>query len=230
MTIVVNPNVTPTFTQVAAICVGATINPLPTTSVNGITGTWLPVLNNTATTTYTFTPTAGQCATTATMTIVVNSVATPTGMSTQSFVQGATIANLDVNPSNVIWFSTNANALANSNPLPSNTLLVNATTYYAVSESGSCRSTPFAVTVSETLGVENQTKIEFSLYPNPAENMLHIDTLSDIKLVEVFGILGQIVIKTNQKQINVSNLSKGMYMIKIQDTKNTVSTKKFIKN
>jgi hypothetical protein len=60
--------------------------------------------------------------------------------------------------------------------------------------------------------------------------MLHIDTLSDIKLVEVFGILGQIVIKTNQKQINVSNLSKGMYMIKIQDTKNTVSTKKFIKN
>jgi hypothetical protein len=46
--------------------------PLPTTSLNSITGTWSPALNNTTTTTYTFTPIAGQCATTATMTIIVN--------------------------------------------------------------------------------------------------------------------------------------------------------------
>ena len=38
--------------------------PLPTTSLEGITGTWSPALDNTATTTYTFTPDAGQCATT----------------------------------------------------------------------------------------------------------------------------------------------------------------------
>ena len=69
MTVTVNPNVTPTFTAVAAICSGATINPLPTTSNNGVTGTWSPALNNTTSTTYTFTPTAGQCANTTTMTI-----------------------------------------------------------------------------------------------------------------------------------------------------------------
>ena len=34
--------------------------------------TWAPALNNTATTTYTFTPTAGLCANTTTMTITVN--------------------------------------------------------------------------------------------------------------------------------------------------------------
>jgi hypothetical protein len=62
----------PTFTAVAPICSGATLSALPTTSSNGITGTWSPALDNTATTTYTFTPTAGQCATTATLTIVVN--------------------------------------------------------------------------------------------------------------------------------------------------------------
>ena len=44
---------------------------LPTTSTNGITGTWSPEINNTATTTYTFTPDAGQCATTATLTITI---------------------------------------------------------------------------------------------------------------------------------------------------------------
>jgi Putative metal-binding motif/Secretion system C-terminal sorting domain len=75
VTITVNPpNIEPQFTQVAPICAGATLAVLPTTSNNStaITGTWSPALNNLATTTYTFTPTAGQCATTATMKIVVN--------------------------------------------------------------------------------------------------------------------------------------------------------------
>ena len=72
LTITVNPSVTPTFNPVAAICSGAALAPLPTTSTNGITGTWAPALNNTATTTYTFTPAAGPCATTATLTITVN--------------------------------------------------------------------------------------------------------------------------------------------------------------
>ena len=61
---------TPAFTQVASICSGGSFT-LPTTSNNGITGTWSPAINNTATTTYTFTPTAGQCATTATMSVTI---------------------------------------------------------------------------------------------------------------------------------------------------------------
>jgi gliding motility-associated-like protein len=74
MTITVNAPIIPTFAQVAAICTGATLSPLPTTSTNGISGTWSPSLNNLATTTYTFTPTTGICATIQTMTITVNSV------------------------------------------------------------------------------------------------------------------------------------------------------------
>jgi hypothetical protein len=51
--------ITPTFNPVTAICSGATLVPLPTTSLNNITGTWSPALNNTTTTIYTFTPAAG---------------------------------------------------------------------------------------------------------------------------------------------------------------------------
>ena len=71
--ITVNPVITPTFANVNAICEGENLTPLPTTSQNGVTGTWSPILNNLATTTYTFTPTAGQCANTITLTIAVNS-------------------------------------------------------------------------------------------------------------------------------------------------------------
>ncbi|WP_284652638.1 gliding motility-associated C-terminal domain-containing protein [Flavobacterium terrisoli] len=73
VTVTVNPATTPTFNPVAPICAGQTLNALPTTSTNAITGTWSPALNNMATTTYTFTPTAGQsCVSNATLTITVN--------------------------------------------------------------------------------------------------------------------------------------------------------------
>jgi trimeric autotransporter adhesin len=72
----VNNPVTPTFTAVSSICSGASLSALPTTSNNGITGSWSPTLNNSTTTLYTFTPTAGQCATTATLTITVNPLPT----------------------------------------------------------------------------------------------------------------------------------------------------------
>ena len=76
-TITVNANVTPTFSPVSAVCSGNSITALPTTSTNNVTGSWSPALNNTATTTYTFTPTSGLCALSTTATIVVNPRVTP---------------------------------------------------------------------------------------------------------------------------------------------------------
>jgi gliding motility-associated-like protein len=77
MTITVNPNVVPTFNQLAPICTGDAFV-LPTSSTNSINGSWSPALNNTTTSTYTFLPASGQCATTATMTVSVGLPTTPT--------------------------------------------------------------------------------------------------------------------------------------------------------
>uniref|UniRef100_UPI0025EA0863 T9SS type B sorting domain-containing protein n=1 Tax=Flavobacterium sp. TaxID=239 RepID=UPI0025EA0863 len=73
-TVTINPSASPTFTDVPPICSGETLSPLPAISNNGVTGTWMPTLNNTSTTTYTFTPTTGQCATTNTLIITVYSL------------------------------------------------------------------------------------------------------------------------------------------------------------
>ena len=61
----------PLFEQIAPICFEDVLDPLPNTSIEGITGTWLPAIDNTLTTEYTFTPDDGQCASTAEMTIIV---------------------------------------------------------------------------------------------------------------------------------------------------------------
>ena len=69
-----NPVITPVFSTPNPFCFGASlpVSVIPTTSNNGITGSWLPALNNTATTNYTFTPDSGQCATTTNLTVVIN--------------------------------------------------------------------------------------------------------------------------------------------------------------
>ncbi|MCX6183902.1 MAG: T9SS type A sorting domain-containing protein [Flavobacterium sp.] len=145
VTAVIQSTTVPTFTQVTPICSGAAMSPFPTISSNGIVGVWTPALNNTSTTTYTFTPTAGQCATTTTMTIVVNSTTTPTGSASQTLCSGSTVANLIATGTNIKWYSTSTGGTV----LGSTTTLLNGTTYYASQTVSGCESTSrLAVTVS----------------------------------------------------------------------------------
>jgi hypothetical protein len=131
------PTTAPIFTQIASVCSGTTLNPLPTKSENGITGTWYPTLNNTATTTYTFTPNAGQCGSTATMTIsIYPAILAPTGLSTQFFCSSATIADINVTGTAIKWYDSTTGG----NLIPNTTALVNGNTYYAASVINSCES------------------------------------------------------------------------------------------
>ncbi|OYU82868.1 MAG: hypothetical protein CFE24_13825, partial [Flavobacterium sp. BFFFF2] len=145
VSITVNPIMTPTFTPVADICAGASIAALPPTSNNGVTGTWSPAINNTATTTYTFTPSQGSCAPTTTLTITVNATSVPTGLSTQVYAGTTnTLANLTVGGTNISWY----NASTGGTLLPSSTALVDGTTYFASQTISNCDSpSRLAVTV-----------------------------------------------------------------------------------
>jgi hypothetical protein len=63
--------VSPLFTQVGPYCNGESIAALPSTSLNGVSGSWSPAINNTQTTTYTFIPNASQSAAATTLTIAI---------------------------------------------------------------------------------------------------------------------------------------------------------------
>jgi sugar lactone lactonase YvrE len=74
----------------------------------------------------------------------------------------------------------------------------------------------------------NQNNLEVALYPNPANNLLNIETALELQSVEIYNIQGQKVLSSNQKQINVSDLAAGMYMVRIQDADNNIATKKIV--
>lgn len=120
LTITVNPILTPAFTIVTTYCSGAIIPALPLTSINGVTGTWSPALNNLATTLYTFTPTLGQCANPATETITINPNVTPDFTVIAPFCSGTTapiLTNISPNGITGTWFPATISNTVNGNYL-----------------------------------------------------------------------------------------------------------------
>lgn len=151
MIINVNQKTSPTFTQVATVCSGVTNLSLPTSSLNGISGTWSPTINNTTTTTYTFMPTAGTCANTSAMTITINPTPTAPTASSQTFCSVATVANLvTTSGTGIKWYST-----ATGGTALSSTTSLSTGTYYAESNLGGLNS----VTITKTYTGGNQTFI-----------------------------------------------------------------------
>lgn len=81
--------------------------------------------------------------------------------------------------------------------------------------------------------IQNDTSIEgLNLYPNPVTNgKVYITSKKDLeKEIIIFNVLGKKVLQTNisAKELNVSNLSPGVYIIKITEEEATSSRKLII--
>ena len=96
--------------------------------------------------------------------------------------------------------------------------------FYYKENGNSVRLVKDATSLSTT-NFSNSTTI----YPNPVRNILTIDGVI-VKDVVIYSIYGKEVLNiSNQNNVDVSTLSKGIYFIKVSDGINS-STKKFIKN
>lgn len=76
----------------------------------------------------------------------------------------------------------------------------------------------------------NNSKKGLLLYPNPVKSLLSLKSDSTIRKIIISDFTGQVIKThtTNYEQINVENLSKGMYIIEVFSSQGKV-TKKFIK-
>ena len=74
----------------------------------------------------------------------------------------------------------------------------------------------------------NSKNLKFSLYPNPATNLVNIELATELKSVEIYSLQGQKILSSIKNQVDVSSLSKGMYLIRVEDVNNGVSTQKLL--
>ncbi len=89
-----------------------------------------------------------------------------------------------------------------------------------------------SATFSATLGInEEKFKVPFKLYPNPATDVLHIESQEVVNRVKIYNALGREVLLKNslsEETINVSNLSQGIYFM-IIETETGKGVRRFIK-
>lgn len=142
-TITVLPNTESTFNQLDAICEGESLT-LPLTSIEGITGTWLPAIDNTLTTEYTFTPSPNQCASEATMVVTVTPLIIPAFTEIGTICFGDTLSDLPTTSIN--------NITGTWSPAINNTV---STEYAFTSDDGQCAlDTTMTITVLEEIEPE----------------------------------------------------------------------------
>jgi len=87
--------------------------------------------------------------------------------------------------------------------------------------------------VNTYTGIENAAADQLSIYPNPATDVLYIQSPSLIKSIQIMDISGKLFIKQEPKitgdvPISVNELNQGLYLIKIETEEGTY-TKKFFK-
>jgi hypothetical protein len=84
----------------------------------------------------------------------------------------------------------------------------------------------------KTLSIADLVQFNFKSYPNPAKDIINLSAAKNIDKIEIYTLLGQqvksIPLNSNSAKVNVSGLSKGVYLVKtfIEDA---VGTYKFVK-
>ncbi len=157
--------------------------------------------------------------------VVTITTATISGSTTQ-VINGGVAADVTIEDivvtsnGTVTWFASSADAVANINPLPAGTQLVDGNIYYGVTNIGICRSTTLAVTVTVVLGNASFDLSQLNYYPNPVKDIFNVKYNKEIISVDVYDLTGRKVIEmkpnTLEVQLNMTNLSSAMYIVKLK--------------
>ena len=76
----------------------------------------------------------------------------------------------------------------------------------------------------------NVNNLKFTMYPNPANDVVRVDLETEVESVEVYSIQGQMVLQSKTKEFSVASLNSGMYLVRVEDENGAFATQKIIKN
>ena len=70
-----------------------------------------------------------------------------------------------------------------------------------------------------------------TLFPNPVNNILHIDSEEEINKIEIFNVLGEniITLESQVSQVSLKNLYPGTYLVKVTSASGHFTTAKIQK-
>ncbi len=101
---------------------------------------------------------------------------------------------------------------------------------YSTNIADSCEYTYIWTEIKDT----KNTNDIFKIYPNPTSNFINIETDNNTNYsIEILDITGKLVYSTktaSNKKIKLNNFNSGIYLLRIKDNDNIISSKKIIIN
>ncbi len=95
---------------------------------------------------------------------------------------------------------------------------INMTEYFVSAEESDSNSQALYRFDTPTLTIENYQDNPISIYPNPAQNYFSINT--ENCWTKIYSITGQLVKTSSKSDIDISELSKGIYIVQIENLQN----------
>lgn len=225
ITMTVSPVVSSIFAAIDSVCYGEIIS-LPTTSINGVEGTWSPAFDATQTTTYSFTPNAGQCANAMTLQVAVKAPIdlqyTVDENTITATAIDATFEWLDCNTNTIIAGENNATFTA---PYSGDFALV--VTQNACSATSNCENIILVGIV------ENSNEMAVKIMPNPfTTDFTLVANAQDLgATIIVSDIAGRVVYQTKltseMQVINLANFANGVYFVQLSTRAQSTKIVKF---
>jgi hypothetical protein len=223
---VISTPISPTFTQLSPVCNGDAIS-LQFVSNEGISGGWSPALNNTQTTTYTFTPALGQCATSQTMTVVVNELPSVTLSSFGSVCD--TLGSFVLTGGSPVGGIYVGDSIVN-NVFSSSLAGVYPIEYTYTDDNGCSASSVQNLTVISCSGssISELTKLNLMIYPNPVFSVFTIESSPEFKgkTYVIRDIRGRSILNgtfsDSIMNLDISLLSVGAYYFDVPETNHTL--------
>lgn len=88
----------------------------------------------------------------------------------------------------------------------------------------------FKIVGEEVASVQDLNKLKISFFPNPVKDVLNVESNKKVEEISIYNFEGKLLGSfKDQAQIDVSHLSKGVYMVTVKSGKLT-KTQKIIKN
>ncbi len=162
----------------------------------------------------------------------------------------AVFSSLGTNPAGIYEFSTTG-TLVNKWPITTgsvrgviaagngNYLVSTSTGIYSLNPANSTSTLltagnfQFFTKIDTNLAVNENTGNSAAVYPNPVKDILNISNRVEMDQIMIYSVTGQLQMQQkvhgNAAQLDLSKLSSGMYVVKIQDKFSKIQTVKVLK-
>ena len=92
--------------------------------------------------------------------------------------------------------------------------------------------TPFTHSCSDNTGLSETQVAQISIYPNPALDILHIQSSELLEHIFIYDVQGRLVKQYGQRisaRLNISDLENGLYILQFQTKEGFITQRKFQK-